>query len=178
MHLACLVNMTAQSSNMDQNATAGGNSKWSSSWGSFISEGARALVNLMPDPFAGNQVLNALAADPWGGDPKSKVVELAHTTAALLRKHSEKGDLKWAYTDVAIRVLEDAGNGSLDEFIPRMEAFTLYGASDSILSMYTGKQTRKWQQMWEESRQLWGRHVREAHFSVVDWENQADPRRP
>ena len=167
MHCSCFIDMAARSS-QDQSATAGGNSKWSASWGSLISEGARALVNLMPDPFTGNQVLNVLAADPWRGDPKSKLVDLAQTTAALLRKHSDTGNLLWDYTNVAIKVLEDVGNGSLDEFIPRMEPFNLYGGSDSTLSLHSGKQTRTWQQMWEESSQLWERHVRGAHFNVVD----------
>ena len=168
MHHSCLVIDMAARSSQDQDATAGGNSKWYASWGSLISEGARALVNLMPDSFAGNQVLNNLAADPWRGDPKSKLVDLAHTTAAFLKVHSSTGNLKWDYTNVAIKVLEDVGTGSLDEFIPRMEPFNLYGGSDSTLSMYTGKQTRTWQQMWAESRQLWERHVRQAFFSVVD----------
>ena len=82
----------------------------------------------MPDSFTGNQVLNNLAADPWRGDPKSKLVDLAHTTAAFLKVHSSTGNLKWDYTNVAIKVLEDVGTGSLDEFIPRMEPFNLYGA--------------------------------------------------
>ena len=135
---------------------------------SLISEGLRALVNLMPDSFAGNLMVNALISDPWGGHPKSKLTEVARATAALLRKHSETGDLKWGYTDIAIKVLEDVGDGSLDGFVPRMEPFNLFGASDSTLTMYNVNQTRTWQQMWNESRQLWGQHVREAHFSVVN----------
>ena len=168
MHYSCLVIDMAARSSQDQNATAGGNSIWCSSWGALISEGARALANLMPDAFTNNQVLNTLATDPWRGDPNSKLVDLAQATAALLKKNSEQGNLKWDYTNVAIKVLEDVGTGSLDEFIPRMEPFHLYGGSDSTLSLHTGKQTRTWQQMWEESSQLWERHVRKAFFSVVD----------
>ena len=123
---------------------------------SLISEGMRALVNLMPDPFAGNQMVNALIADPWGGHPKSKLSEVARTTATLLRKHSGSGDLKWGYTDIAIKVLEDVNDGSLDGFVPRMEAFNLFCASDSTLTMYNVNQTRTWQHMWNDSRQLWG----------------------
>ena len=135
---------------------------------SLISEGMRALVNLMPDPFAGNQMINSLIAESSGGHPKFKLSNVARDTAALLRKHSETGDLKWGYTDIAIKVLEDVNDGSLDGFVPRMEAFNLFGASDSTLTMSNVYETRTWQQMWNESRQLWGQHVREAHFSVVN----------
>ena len=135
---------------------------------SLISEGLRALVNLMPDSFAGNLMANTLLSAPSGGHPKSKLSEVARATACLLRIHSEKGDLRWGYTHIAIKVLEDVGDGSLDGFVPRMDAFNLYGASDSILSMYTKSQTRTWQQMWDDSRQLWGQHVREARFCVVN----------
>ena len=139
--------MAARSS-QDQDATARGNSKWHASWGSLISEGARALVNLMPDSRQGNQVLNDLATDPWRGNPKDKLVELAQVTAGFLKVHSAAGDLKWDHTKVVVNVLEGVSTGTLDRFIPRMEPFVLYGGSDSTLCMFTKAQVRTWDQMW------------------------------
>ena len=167
MQYSCPVIDMAARSSQDQNATAGGDSKWCASWGSLISDGARALVNLMPNPFKGNQVLNELATDPFGGNPRERLVQLAQITANFLRLHSDAGDLKWDHTNVAIQVLQGVTNGTLDEHIPRMEPFALYAGSDSMLCMFTKTQSKTWQQNWAESKELWERHVSKAHFSVV-----------
>ena len=166
MQYSCPVIDMAARSSQDQDATAGGNSQWYASWGSLISDGARALVDLMPESFKGHQVLNQLATDPWRGDPKERWVDLAQVTASLLSVNSEKGNLKWDHTNVAIKLLQGVGAGTLDKFIPRMEPCVLYGGSDSTLCMFTKTQTQTWQQMWAGSKALWERHVSKAHFSV------------
>ena len=156
----------ASRSSQDQGATEGGNSKWYASWGALISDGARALVDLMPEPFKGHQVLNQLATDPWRGDPKNRLVDLAQVTAVLLKQHSDTGNLKWNHIDVAIQILQGTNAGTIDNFIPRMEPFVLYGGSDSTLCMYTKGNGRPWPEHWAESKALWDRHVSKAHFSV------------
>ena len=80
--------MAARSSK-DQIATEGGDSQWYASWDALISEGARALASLMPEPHKGHQVLNDLATDPWRGDSKSRLVDLAQVTAVLLKQNSD-----------------------------------------------------------------------------------------
>ena len=59
----------AASSSQDPSAAAGGNSKWYASWTSLISEGARALVNLMPLPHQGHQMLNQLNTEGGNSAP-------------------------------------------------------------------------------------------------------------
>ena len=158
--------MTARSS-QDQSATDGGNSKWCASWGSLISNGARALVDLMPESFKFNQVLNELAADPKTSDPKQKLVDLAQVTGSILKRNADEGNLKWNHTNMAIRVLDGIGAGSLDSYLPRLEPCVVFGGSDSVLCMYTKGQWLPWKQHWAGSKELWERHISNAHFSVV-----------
>ena len=158
--------MTARSS-QDPSATDGGNSKWYASWGALISEGARALASLMPEPHKGHQVLNDLATDPWRGDSKSRLVDLAQVTAVLLKQNSDGGNLKWSQIKVALQILQSTADGSIDDFMPRMEPFALYGGSDSTLCMYTKGEGRPWADHWAESKTLWDRHISQAHFCVT-----------
>ena len=83
--------MAAQGSAMGQFATEGGNSMWRSKWSSVINAGLRALVNLMPGAYEGNQVLNVLAADPWTKDDLNTTCSY---TAATLRKMEGEGHIK------------------------------------------------------------------------------------
>ena len=158
--------MTARPS-QDPSATDGGNSKWYASWGALISEGARALASLMPEPHMGHQVLNDLATDPWRGDSKSRLVDLAQVTAVLLKQNSDGGNLKWSQINVALQILQSTADGSIDDFMPRMEPFALYGGSDSTLCMYTKGEGRPWADHWAESKTLWDRHISQAHFCVT-----------
>ena len=157
----------AASSSQNPSATDGGNSKWFASWGALISEGARALASLMPEPHNGHQVLNNLAADPWGGDSNSRLADLARVTAKLLKQNSDEGNLKWRHIDAAIDVLNGTADGSLNNFMPRMNQFDLFAGSDSMLCMYTKGEGRPWNDHWKESKQLWDRHIKEAHFAVT-----------
>ena len=129
-------------------ATDGGNLKWFASWGALISEGARALASLMPEPHKGHQVLNDLATDPWRGDSNSRLVDLAQVTAVLLKQNSDEGNLKWRHIDVAIEVLKGTADGSINDFMPRMDHFTLFAGSDSTLCMYTKGTGRPWDDHW------------------------------
>ena len=61
----------AASSSLDPHGARRGNTKWYASWTSLITEGARALVNLMPLPHQGHKVLLEINAE--GGDPNTKL---------------------------------------------------------------------------------------------------------
>ena len=159
------VDMAAQSSAMGQDATAGGNSKWRKQWISIISDGLRALVNLTPGAFEGNQYVNTLLTDPWSCDDLGAI---ASFTAGLLRKNESEGNIKWNYTNAVVSVLEGTRAGTLSGFIPDLSPVKLYGTSDSTLTMFTKNVTRSWETMWNDNRQIWARHIAEANFSVID----------
>ncbi len=164
MH-SLFVDMAAQGSAMGQVATEGGNSKWRTKWISIISDGLRALVNLTPGTFEGNQCINHLLTDPWSMDDLDAI---ASFTAGLLRKNESEGNLKWNYTKAVVNVLEGTRAGTLSNFIPEMSPLKLYCTSDSTLTMFTKSVTRSWETMWNENRQIWARYIAEAHFSVID----------
>ena len=107
----------AASSSQNPSATDGGNSKWYASWSTLISEGARALASLMPEPHHGHQLLNHLAAE--GGDSNSKLATLCKTTAKLLQQHSAEGNLKWRHLEVVTNVLDRTAEGSINDFMRR-----------------------------------------------------------
>ena len=157
--------MTARSS-QDQNATDRGNSQWCASWGSLISNGARALVDLMPEPFKFNQVLNVLATESATSNPKEKLIELAKITGSILKTNSDQGNLRWNHVTLVHHVLDGIGDGSLDRYIPRLAPCNVYGGSDSVLCMYTKSEKLPFQQHWAGSKALWERHISNARFSV------------
>ena len=157
--------MAAQASAIGQVATGGGNFKWRSKWISIISDGLRALVNLTPGAFQGNRSINLLLTDPWSCNDLDAI---ASFTAGLLRKNESEGHLKWNYTKAVVSVLEGTRAGTLSNFIPDMSPLKLYCTSDSTLTMFTKSVTRSWETMWNENRQIWARHIAEAHFSVID----------
>ena len=165
MHCLIVADMAAQSSTMGQDATAGGNSKWRKQWISIISDGLRALVNLTPGAFEGNQYVNTLLTDPWSCDDLGTI---ASFTAALLRKNENEGHIRWNYTKAVATILEGSKSGTLSGFTPDLSPLKLFGTSDSTLTMYTKTVTRSWETMWSENRQIWARHVSEAHFTVND----------
>ena len=155
----------AASSSQNPSAADGGNSKWYASWSTLISEGARALASLMPQPYKGHQLLNNLTAE--GGDSSTKFATLCKTTAKLLQQHSAEGNLKWRHVGIAENVLNRAAEGSINKYMPRMEPFDLFAGSDSTLSMYTKGNGRPFDTHWKENKKLWERHVKEAHFAVT-----------
>ena len=155
----------AASSSQNPSATGGGNSKWFASWSALISEGARALASLMPEPHHGHQLLNNLAAE--GGDSNSKLATLCKTTAKLLQHHSAEGSLKWRHLEIVTNVLNGTAEGSINEYMPRVEPFDLFVGSDSVLTMYTKGAGRPFDDHWKESKKLWERHIKEAHFAVT-----------
>ena len=57
--------MAAQGSAKGQIASEGGNSMVRAKWHGVISDGLRALINLTPNAYEGNQILNLFLADPW-----------------------------------------------------------------------------------------------------------------
>ncbi len=138
---------------------------WRSKWSSVINAGLRALVNLMPGDYEGNQVLNVLAADPWTKDDLNTTCSY---TAATLRKMEGEGHIKWKHLQAIAVVLENTKTGSLSRFIPEATPLKVYTASDSVLTMYNKVVTRSWETMWNECRQIWSKHISQAHFSVND----------
>ena len=138
---------------------------WHSKWSSVINAGLRALVNLMPGAYDSNQVLNALAADPWTKDDLNTTCSY---TAATLRKMESEGHIKWKHLQAVAVVLENTKTGSLNHFLPEATPRKVYATSDSVLTMYNKVATRSWETMWNECRQIWSKHIYEAHFAVKD----------
>ena len=96
---------------------------WRSKWSSVINAGLRALVNLMPGAYEGNQVLNVLAADPWTKDDLNTTCSY---TAATLRKMEGEGHIKWKHLQAIAVVLENTKTGSLSRFIPEATPLKVY----------------------------------------------------
>ena len=134
-------------------------------WNGVITDGLRALVNLMPGAYEGNQILNVLLADPWTKDDLNTMCAF---TAKTLRKMESEGHIKWNYMDAVCNVLEISKMGTLGQFIPEVTPLKIYGASDSTLTMHNQVITRSWETMWNECRQIWSKQISQAHFSVKD----------
>ena len=77
-------------------------------WNGVITDGLRALVNLMPGAYEGNQILNVLLADPWTKDDLNTMCAF---TAKTLRKMESEGHIKWNYMDAICNVLENTKIG-------------------------------------------------------------------
>ena len=142
---------------------AGGDSLRHSQWNSLIYLGLRALVNLMPDAYQSNQVLNSMTV-------KSNLDELCGFTSVYLRKVQSGGHIQWRYIDAVIEVLGATRAGSLDRFIPDIAPRKNYAASDSVLTLFNGWSgpTRTWETMWDENKQVWAKDISESHFAVRD----------
>ena len=138
---------------------------WRSKWSSVIADGLRALVNLMPGAYEGNQSLNVLFTDPWTKDDLDTICSY---TAATLRKMEGGGHIKWTYLTAINVVLENTKTGTLSRFIPEATPLKVYAASDSTLTMYNKSITRSWETMWNECRQIWSKHISQAHVSLND----------
>ena len=131
-------------------------------WQGVITDGLRSLLNLMPNAYEGNQIMNVITADPWSNELDTTCAFAAKT----LRKNESEGHIKWNYVDAVCRVLEDSKMGTLDQFIPEVTPLKIYGTSDSTLTLFNKTITRSWETMWNEYPQIWSRHVSQAHFSV------------
>ena len=138
---------------------------WRTKWNSVITDGLRALVNLMPGAYEGNQILNVLLADPW---TKDDLNTMCAYTAKTLRKMESEGHIKWNYMAAINVVLENTKTGTLSQFIPEATPLKIYGASNSTLTLYNKAISRSWETMWNESCQIWARQISQAHFSVKD----------
>ena len=93
-------------------------------------------MDLMPEPFKFNQVLNVLATEP-ASSPRERLIELAKITGSILKSNSDQGNLRWNHVTLVHHVLDGIGNGSLDRYLPRLGPCNVYGGSDSVLCMYT-----------------------------------------
>ena len=134
-------------------------------WHGVISDGLRALLNLTPNAYEGNQIMNVILTDNWTNNDLDTICAFA---AKTLRKNESEGHFKWNYTEAVCNVLEDSKMGTLDHFIPEVTPLKVYGTSDSTLTLYTKSIPRSWETMWNEYRQIWSRHIAQAHFSVKD----------
>ena len=74
-------------------------------WHGMISDGLRSLLNLMPNAYEGNQIMNVILADPW---TKNDLDTMCAFTAKTLRKNESEGHFKWNYTDAVCNVLENS----------------------------------------------------------------------
>ena len=78
------------------------------------------MVDLMPESFKFNQVLNVLATESATSNPKTKLIELAKITGSILKSNSDQGNLRWNHVTLVHHVLDGIGNGSLDRYLPRL----------------------------------------------------------
>ena len=138
---------------------------WRTKWHGVISDGLRSLLNLMPNAYEGNQIINVMLADPWTKDDLNTMCAFA---AKTLRKMESEGHIKWNYMDAVCNVLENTKMGTLGQFIPEVTLLKIYGTSDSTLTLYNKSITRSWETMWNEYRQIWSRHISHTQFSVKD----------
>ena len=168
--LVCLKNFSstmASASTATQNVlgqvAAGGDSLRQSQWNSLVYSGLRAAVNLMPDSYQFNQVLNSMTL-------KDDMDELCGFASAFFRKVQSEGHIKWRYLDAVIEVLANTRAGSLDRFVPDVAPKQNYTASDSVLTLFNSWSgpTRTWETMWDENKQIWAKHISESHFAVRD----------
>ncbi len=134
-----------------------------SQWNSLVYSGLRAAVNLMPDSYQFNQVLNSMTL-------KDDMDELCGFASAFFRKVQSEGHIKWRYLDAVIEVLANTRAGSLDRFVPDVAPKQNYTASDSVLTLFNSWSgpTRTWETMWDENKQIWAKHISESHFAVRD----------
>ena len=108
-------------------------------WHGVITDGLRALINLMPNAYEGNQIINVILADSWTKDDLNTMCAF---TAKTLRKNESEGHIKWNYMDAVCNVLENTKAGSLTHFVPEATPLKVYGASDSTLTMFNKEITR------------------------------------
>ena len=132
-------------------------------WKSLVYQGLRAAVNLMPDSYQSNQVLNSMTL-------KDDLDALCGFTSAYLRKVQSEGHIKWRYLDAVIEVLAATRAGTLDRFIPDVAPKKNFTASESVLTLFNDwcGPTRTWETMWDDNKQIWAQHICESHFAVRD----------
>ena len=139
---------------------AGGDSLRQSSWSSLLVSGVRAAINLMPNEFRYHQAFNMVN--------KESLQDTCNFAAAFLGNCQNQGDLRWKFLDAIIKVLQNTDN--LDRFLPDTSLRTQYTASDSVLTFFNAKSGpyRPWETFWEESKQIWSKHISKSYFSVKD----------